>query len=64
MFRWLLVSFVAVMVLARSWPWLSKLGVGRLPGDVTIRIGSRAYPFPFMSTLVLMAIISVIAKLW
>ncbi|GAB7536736.1 DUF2905 domain-containing protein [Burkholderia sp. 22PA0099] len=64
MFRWLLVSFVAVMLLSRSWPWLSKLGVGKLPGDVTLRIGSRSYPFPFMSTLVLMMILSVIAKLW
>jgi Protein of unknown function (DUF2905) len=63
-FRWLLTTFLAVMILTRAWPWLSKLGVGRLPGDVTLRIGARVYPFPFMSTLVIMAIVSVIARLW
>ncbi|AIO66328.1 DUF2905 domain-containing protein [Burkholderia oklahomensis] len=64
MLRWLLTTFIAVMVLTRAWPWLSKLGVGRLPGDVTLRFGSRVYPFPFMSTLVIMGIVSVIARLW
>nr|WP_301335488.1 DUF2905 domain-containing protein [Methylobacterium fujisawaense] len=60
----MLTTFLAVMILTRAWPWLSKLGVGRLPGDVTLKIGSRAYPFPFMSTLVIMGIVSVIARLW
>lgn len=64
MLRWLLTTFIAVMVLTRAWPWLAKLGVGRLPGDVTLRLGSRVYPFPFMSTLVIMGVVSVIARLW
>lgn len=64
MFRWLLTAFVAVMILSRAWPWLAKLGIGRLPGDVTLRFGGRAYPFPFMTTLVVMALISAVVKLW
>lgn len=64
MFRWLLTAFVAVMILSRAWPWLAKLGIGRLPGDVTLRLGGRAYPFPFMTTLVVMALISAVVKLW
>ncbi|KDB06983.1 Protein of unknown function DUF2905 [Burkholderia sp. lig30] len=63
MLRWLMASFVAAMILTRCWPWLGKLGVGRLPGDVTLRLGARRYPFPFMSTLVITLLVSMLARL-
>jgi hypothetical protein len=63
MLRWLMASFVAVMILTRCWPWLGRLGVGRLPGDVTLRLGARRYPFPFMSTLVITLLVSMLARL-
>ena len=62
MIRWLLTTFIAVAVLSSCWPWLKKLGVGRMPGDVTLRMFGREYPFPFMSTLVLSMVLSVIAR--
>jgi hypothetical protein len=34
-----------------------------MPGDVTLRIFGREYPFPFMSTLVLSMLLSLIARL-
>lgn len=63
MLRWLMASFVAVMILTRCWPWLGRLGVGRLPGDVTLTLGGRRYPFPFMSTLVITMLVSMAARL-
>ncbi|GAB5098804.1 DUF2905 domain-containing protein [Caballeronia sp. LP006] len=62
MIRWLLTTFVALMVLSACWPWLRKLGVGRLPGDFTLRIFGREYSFPFMSTLLLSMLLSLIAR--
>lgn len=62
MIRWLLTTFVAVAVLSACWPWLRKIGIGRMPGDVTLRIFGREYPFPFMSTLVLSMVLSLIAR--
>ena len=59
MLRWLMTSFVAVMILTRCWPWLGKLGIGRMPGDVTLTLGGRRYPFPFMSTLVLTMLVAI-----
>jgi hypothetical protein len=63
MLRFLMASFVAMMILTRCWPWLGKLGVGRLPGDVTLKLGERRYPFPFMSTLLLTLAVSFVARL-
>lgn len=62
MIRWLLTTFIAVAVLSRCWPWLAKIGVGKLPGDVTLRIFGRAYPFPFMTTLVLTMLLALILR--
>lgn len=53
MIRWFITTFIAVAILSSAQPWLRKLGIGRLPGDVTLRIFGREYPLPFMSTLVL-----------
>jgi hypothetical protein len=41
MIRWLLTTFVALAVLSACWPWLRKLGIGRMPGDVTVRLFGR-----------------------
>jgi hypothetical protein len=63
MIRWLLTTFVAVAVLSSCWPWLRKIGIGRMPGDVTLRLFGREYPFPFMSTLVLSMLLSLLARI-
>ncbi|CDY73535.1 FIG00453003: hypothetical protein [Caballeronia glathei] len=62
MIRWLLTTFVALSILSACWPWLRKLGIGRLPGDFTLRLFGREYPFPFMSTLLLSILLSLIAR--
>jgi hypothetical protein len=62
MIRWLLTTFIAVAILSACWPWLAKIGIGRLPGDVNLKLFGRIYPFPFMSTIVLTLILSAIAR--
>ena len=62
MIRWFLTTFIAVAILSSAQPWLRKIGIGRLPGDVTLRLFGREYPLPFMSTLVLSMLLSLIAR--
>ncbi|SAL47981.1 hypothetical protein AWB73_04952 [Caballeronia turbans] len=62
MIRWLLTTFIALAILSGSLPWLKKIGIGRLPGDFTLRIFGREYSFPFMSTLLLSILLSLIAR--
>ncbi|MBC8118464.1 MAG: DUF2905 domain-containing protein [Burkholderiaceae bacterium] len=63
MMKWLLTTFLALLVLTALQPWLSKLGVGRLPGDVRFTRNGREYVFPFTSTLVLSLILMLISRL-
>ena len=53
MLKWLLTLLVALIVLSIAMPWLSRIGVGRLPGDVRFRLRGREYAIPFSSTVVL-----------
>jgi hypothetical protein len=62
MIRWLLTTFIAVAILSSCWPWLRKIGIGRMPGDITLRVFGKEYSFPFMSTLILSLVLAAIAR--
>ncbi|HTN65355.1 MAG TPA: DUF2905 domain-containing protein [Burkholderiaceae bacterium] len=63
MIRWVLVIFIALIVFSALLPWLEKLGVGRLPGDVRFKLFGRVWSLPFASTVLLSALAFVVAKL-
>ena len=63
MFKWLLTILIALAVLAAATPWLERLGVGRLPGDLKFSVRGRAYFLPLASTLVFCALAWLIGRL-
>ena len=63
MIRWVLVIFIALIVFSALLPWLEKLGVGRLPGDVRFKLFGRVWSLPFASTVLLSALAFAVAKL-
>ncbi|MFZ6691712.1 DUF2905 domain-containing protein [Undibacterium sp. SXout20W] len=63
MIRWVFVIFLVVIIISRWLPWLEKLGLGRLPGDLRFRFGKQNYSFPFASTIVLSVFAMLIARL-
>jgi hypothetical protein len=62
MFRWLVTIFLALVVFSSLLPWLEKLGVGRLPGDLRFSIFGKKFFLPFASTVLLSLVISLIAR--
>ena len=63
MIRWVLTIFLALIVCSAAMPWLEKLGIGRLPGDVRFTIFGRRIFLPFASTLLLSMIAVGVGKL-
>ncbi|KNH07922.1 hypothetical protein BRCH_03218 [Candidatus Burkholderia brachyanthoides] len=63
MIRWVLTTFIALAILSGSMPWLRKIGIGRLPGDINLCFRGKEYSFPFISTLVLSIVLSLIARM-
>jgi Protein of unknown function (DUF2905) len=63
MLRWMLVIFLALVVLSWLTPWLNRLGLGRLPGDLRFRLFGRAWYLPFASTVLLSFVATLIGYL-
>jgi Protein of unknown function (DUF2905) len=63
MFRWLIVTLLALMLIGALAPALRRWGFGRLPGDFTIRFRGREVSIPLGSTVVLSLVAGLISKL-
>ena len=63
MFRWLLVVFLALLLINGLTPWLQKLGFGKLPGDFRFRLFGREWFIPLSTTILLSLACALIAKL-
>ena len=62
MIRWLIVVLLALLLINGLMPWLQRLGLGRLPGDLRFRLFGREWYLPVATTLLLSALASVIAR--
>jgi hypothetical protein len=60
--KWVLTTFIALLVLTALQPWLQKLGIGRLPGDLRFRRNGREIVLPFSSTIVLSLLLTLLAR--
>ncbi len=64
MIRWLLVTALALFVFSGVMPYLRKLGIGRLPGDLNFRWRGRDWSIPLTSTIMLSLFAMAITKLF
>jgi hypothetical protein len=60
--RTLITIGIAVFITGLLWPWLSKLGLGRLPGDFRIQSGGSVFYFPLATCLIVSVVLSLL--LW
>lgn len=60
--RWTLTIFLALIVFSAALPWLEKLGVGRLPGDVRFTLFGKTFFLPFASTVLLSTCVFVVGR--
>jgi hypothetical protein len=62
MSRWLLVIFLALLLINWFSPLLQKLGFGKLPGDLRFTLWGRSFFIPFTTTIVLSLLASLVSK--
>jgi len=62
MFRWLLVIFLALLLINWVSPVLGKLGFGKLPGDFRFKLFGREWFIPLTTTVMLSVVAALIAK--
>jgi hypothetical protein len=60
--RFLIVAGLLLLAAGLLWPWLTKLGLGRLPGDIRIERDGFWFYFPITTGILISLLITLI--LW
>jgi hypothetical protein len=63
MIRWMIVIFLALLLISWFTPLLHKLGFGKLPGDLRFRAFGREWFLPLTTTILLSFVASLISRL-
>ena len=58
MVRWLVAIGLVLVFVGLLWPLLSKIGLGRLPGDIVIERGNVRFYFPIATCLIISIVLS------
>ena len=58
--RFLVVLGLAILLVGLLWPNLSRMGLGRLPGDIVIERDNVTFYFPLVTCLLLSLLFSLV----
>ena len=53
-----------VLLMGLFWPWLGRIPLGRLPGDIIISRPGFKFYFPITTSIIISVIIAVIMKIF
>ena len=62
MAKLLIILGIILVIIGLLWPWLSKLGLGHLPGDIRIQRDGFNFYFPITTSILVSLALSVV--LW
>jgi len=57
---WIIATGAILLAAGLFWPWLAKLGLGHLPGDIAIRGERFSFYFPITTCILLSALLSLL----
>jgi hypothetical protein len=60
--RWLITLGIVLLVAGLLWPFLQKIGLGRLPGDIVIERGNFRFYLPLGTSILVSLVLSLL--LW
>jgi len=60
MSKTLIILGLVIVAIGLAWPWIGRLGLGQLPGDIIIRRGETAFYLPIVTCLVLSIVASIV----
>ena len=62
--RFLIILGAALLIVGLGWPWLAKLGLGRLPGDIHIERDGFSFHFPIVTCVIVSLVLSFLLSLF
>jgi hypothetical protein len=58
--RFLIVLGLSIAVIGLLWPFISRLGLGRLPGDIVLEGENYTFYFPVVTGLLVSIVLSLV----
>ncbi len=58
--KWLIIVGLIFVAAGLLWPLMSKLGLGRVPGDIVVRRDGFSLYFPLMTCLVISVVVGIV----
>ncbi len=62
--KFLITAGIILLVTGLLWPVISKLGLGRLPGDIRIEREGFAFYFPITTMIIVSIVLTLIFRFW
>ena len=58
--KFLITAGLVILIIGLLWPVISKLGLGRLPGDILVRREGFTFYFPLATSIIVSVVITLI----
>jgi len=58
--KFLIIAGAALLIIGLLWPWIAKLGLGRLPGDIAVEKEGFGFYFPVMTSIIISVVLSLL----
>jgi len=62
--RALIAIGIVLVIIGLAWPWITRLGLGRLPGDIMVERENLRFYFPITTSIIISLLLSVIIWLF
>ena len=62
--RFLIAAGVVLLLAGLAWPWLSRIGLGRLPGDINVERDGWSFHFPIVTSIVISLVLTLLIWLF
>ena len=60
----LIIIGIIILKIGLLYPYIKKLGLGQLPGDILFKTGNSTFFFPVMTCLIISIILTIIFNLF
>ena len=62
--KFLIIIGIILLIVGLLYPYIKKLGLGQLPGDILFKTGNSTFFFPVMTCLIISIILTIIFNLF
>ncbi len=60
----LIILVILMLVIGLLYPYIKKLGLGQLPGDIMFKSGNSTFFFPIVTCIIISVVLTIIFNLF